>query len=63
MTKGLARTPEGKETLGGEADVFIGDIKDHRRKLPLIYIYFFNIRFDRSKDLKHSLKALRKVYT
>lgn len=28
IAKGLVRTAEGKEKIGGEADVFIGDITD-----------------------------------
>lgn len=34
--KGLVRTPEGKEKIGGEADVFIGDIRDADSITPAV---------------------------
>lgn len=36
VAKGLVRTPEGKEKIGGEDDVFIGDIRDADSITPAI---------------------------
>ncbi|XP_010543294.1 PREDICTED: uncharacterized protein At5g02240 [Tarenaya hassleriana] len=36
VAKGLVRTPEGKEKIGGKDDVFVGDIRDEHSINPAI---------------------------